>query len=146
MPSEDVIEITQLVHRYCHALDAGDVDAVVACFAPDAVLAPVYEGPAVHTGHDAVRAWYSAYDANRRERLRHLRHRVTSTFIDVDGDEAQGRAYLDADWVSPSGAVWTSIGHYEDRFVRRDGRWAFAHRAIHIHASYKTGEPRRAER
>jgi hypothetical protein len=38
--TEDIVAIEQLLNRYCHKLDQGDVDAVVALFAEDAVLIP----------------------------------------------------------------------------------------------------------
>jgi len=45
--------------RYVERVTAGDVDAVVALYAPDAsVEDPV--GSPVHRGHDAIRAFYEA--------------------------------------------------------------------------------------
>jgi steroid delta-isomerase len=50
-------QITNVVHQYAAAQCAGDLDAVVALFATDAVVAdPVHEP--VHVGSDAIRAFF----------------------------------------------------------------------------------------
>lgn len=50
------------VRRYAEAHSAGDVDAVAALFAPDAVVAdPVTEPP--HVGRDAVREFFAGTHA-----------------------------------------------------------------------------------
>lgn len=56
MPTKE--EIISTVEAYAAAQTAGDVDAVVALFAPDAVVAdPVHE-PA-HVGREAIHAFFS---------------------------------------------------------------------------------------
>ena len=98
--TDDVIAIQQLLHRYCHHLDGGRVDAVVALFAPDAVLRPVYEGNASHSGRDAIRAWYTRYSERAAGAVRGLRHTISTPMIDVAGSRATSVCYLDADSVN----------------------------------------------
>ncbi|MFZ4669053.1 MAG: nuclear transport factor 2 family protein [Microthrixaceae bacterium] len=56
MPTPD--EMTDTVRRYAAAHSAGDVDAVAALFADDAVLLDPVDAPA-HHGRDAVRAFFA---------------------------------------------------------------------------------------
>ena len=69
-------------------------------------------------------------------------HLIGSLLIDVDGDHAVSRAYVQArhqsvgDFVGP---VFDSNGEYTDRWERRPQGW----RIVHRHASWwvNTGEP-----
>lgn len=128
--SEDVIAIEQLLNRYCHKLDRGDVRGVMSLFAADAVLIPEYEGKDEHAGTAAIEAWYSRYSSRARESTTGLRHKISTAMIDVDGDSAESVCYLDADSVDPAGARSLAGGRYEDKLVRRDGQWLFRERRI----------------
>jgi uncharacterized protein (TIGR02246 family) len=129
--TDDIITIEQLLNRYCHKLDQGDVDAVVALFAEDAVLIPEYEGSGEHVGRDAIRAWYGTYGRNVTATVRGLRHKISTAAIEVNGDEAVSACYLDADSVDAStGRRSLAGGRYLDRLVRRDGRWLIKERRI----------------
>src|SRR5205085_269801 len=56
MTPEDRFAIADLIARYGWALDTGDVDAFVACFAPDgAMIEQVFEDPDVWEGRDGIR-------------------------------------------------------------------------------------------
>ena len=51
-------QMTAAVHDYVRALDAGDLEAIVALYAPDGVVEdPVGSPP--RRGHDAIRAFYA---------------------------------------------------------------------------------------
>jgi uncharacterized protein (TIGR02246 family) len=129
--SLDVIAIEQLLNRYCHKLDGGDVAAVMALFADDAVLLPEYEGSERYQGREAIEAWYRRYSTRAGESVRGLRHKISTAMIDVDGDHARSVCYLDADSVDPStGARSLAGGRYEDELVRRDGVWLIYRRRI----------------
>ena len=56
MPTVEEMKAT--VERYLAAHSAGDVDGVVAVFAPDAVVADPVDQPS-HVGRDAVRAFFA---------------------------------------------------------------------------------------
>jgi uncharacterized protein (TIGR02246 family) len=129
--TDDIIAIEQLLNRYCHRLDQGDVDGVVALFAEDAVLIPTYDGSGEHAGRDAIRAWYTNYGRTVVAATRGLRHKISTAAIEVDGDQATSACYLDADSVDPaSGRRSLAGGRYLDRLVRRDGTWLISERRI----------------
>jgi hypothetical protein len=133
MSTSDVIEIEQLLYRYCFALDSGSPEDVAALFSESGVLAPLYSGEAPAEGRAAILQWYGTYQNNARAGTDHLRHIVTNPVIDVEGDRARARCYLTANSVSKStGRVHGAAGCYEDALVREGGRWLFAERRIHV--------------
>jgi uncharacterized protein (TIGR02246 family) len=131
--TEDIVAIEQLLNRYCHKLDQGDVEAVVALFAEDAVLLPEYEGSREYAGRDAIRAWYSNYGRTVHAATRGLRHKISTASIEVAGAEATSACYLDADSVDVrTGKRTLAGGRYLDRLVRHDGRWLIRQRRIMV--------------
>jgi len=129
--TEAIVAIEQLLNRYCHKLDQGDVEAVVALFADDAVLIPEYDGSGEHAGRDAIRAWYSNSGRTVVAAARGLRHKISTAAIEIDGDEASSACYLDADSIDVrSGRRSLAGGRYLDRLVRRDGQWLIKERRI----------------
>ena len=58
-----VPHLPDILDRYFKAQNAHDIDAVVACFAPDAVVCD--EGH-THNGADAIRAWKTDTSAKYR--------------------------------------------------------------------------------
>ncbi len=134
MSASDIVEIEQLLYRYCFAVDGGEAEAVAALFAEDAVLVPVYTGEAPVEGRAAILGWYQRYGQAVNAGANHLRHVVSTPLIDVDGDRARAQCYLTANSISKASgqASWTA-GAYHDELVRRDGRWLFKRREIHVH-------------
>ncbi|MFM7118774.1 MAG: nuclear transport factor 2 family protein [Gammaproteobacteria bacterium] len=130
---DDCVAIEQLLNHYCHKLDRGDIDAVVAMFTEDAVLRPDYEGTGPHVGRAAIRAWYTRYGTQTLGAVRSLRHKISTAMIDVDGVYATSVCYLDADSVNlTTGKRSLAGGRYEDRLQRVDGSWLLAERRILI--------------
>ena len=130
---EDQVAIEQLLNRYCHKLDRGEIDAVVDLFTEDAVLLPQYEGDARHAGRAAVRAWYTRYAATSIAAVRGLRHKISTALIEVDGDAATAVCYLDADSVNRATGKRSLVGgRYEDRLVRTVAGWRISERRIVI--------------
>lgn len=111
-------EIRQLAHRYAVALDARDLDALVALFVDD-----------VQVGREAV-----GHAALRSDFDRQLRAIGVSILfvgnhvIDFDGaDDAHGIVYCKAE--IQEGDTWNHQAiQYHDRYARRDGRWYFVRR------------------
>jgi uncharacterized protein (TIGR02246 family) len=139
---DDQVAIEQLLNRYCHKLDRGEIDAVLELFAEDAVLVPEYEGGARHEGREAVRAWYTRYAATTIAAVRGLRHKISTAMIDVDGDQATAACYLDADSINRTSGKRSIVGgRYEDRLVRTAAGWRIAERRIVIdYASTLAGD------
>jgi len=133
MSTGDVVEIEQLLYRYCFAVDRGSPEDVAALFSETAVLRPVYSGGPPANGRAAILAWYVTYQRNARGAVDHLRHVVTNPVIEVSGDRATAQCYLTANSVSKASgkAVW-SAGSYKDKLVREANRWLFAEREIHV--------------
>jgi hypothetical protein len=57
------LALPEILHRYFAAQNAHDIDAMVACFAPDAIVRD--EGH-THVGTGAVRAWKKETSAKYR--------------------------------------------------------------------------------
>ena len=108
---------------YCHALDDGRTDDVVATFAADGSVD--IEGMGTHTGHDELRTAYEGWVPRWPQR-----HLVLNTHItDWTADEA--RATSDVVVLIRGREEWKVqiVGRYSD-VVHRDGdRWLFHHRS-----------------
>lgn len=121
--------IRDLIARYNHAGDRGRMDALVDCFAGDAVLEVVPEPP-LH-GSEAIRAFFEGVMrefAAASERVL-MRHHVSSTRITLESSDA-GAA-------SSYFLVMTEIGldhwgTYQDEVRREEGRWLFARRKVRV--------------
>ena len=134
MASDDIVEIEQLLYRYCFAVDSGGPEEVAALFSETAVLLPgSYTGSASQR-RPAILQWYVNYQKGTRAAVDHLRHVITNPLIEVSGDHATAQCYLTANAVSKTSgkASWTA-GTYKDKLVREAGRWLFAERQIHVH-------------
>jgi hypothetical protein len=146
--SNDYEAIRGLSYAYTFMLDDGDFDGVAALLGA-AELQPVMRGVAAEPiiGADAIRAFYAdqvvTYDGDPR-----TRHVISNHVITLDGDEAHGRCYFTV-LMKPPGEPYQIVvgGQYRDRFVRRDGAWRFAAKAIqvdylnNIHFHFKIAEP-----
>ena len=140
---EDIVEIEQLLNRYCHAVDRGTVSDIMEVFHEDGVLLPRYQSEESFKGKEAVRGWYEKYDKTARDQTRSLRHTISTPMIQVDGNQATSVCYLDADGIdSGSGRAFQVLGRYEDRLIKDDRRWWIAERAIVVEGNYALGEAR----
>jgi hypothetical protein len=134
---EDHLEILQVLHKYCHAVDRGTADDVAELFHPDAVLLPRYESDERYEGREAIRGWYQRYMENFRAKVRYLRHKIESPVIEITGNEATSVCYLDADSITASTNIaYIAFGRYDDKFIKDGGRWWFKERAIIVYYSY----------
>ena len=142
MTALDLAEIQNLLNQYCHAVDRGSVDDILAVFHRDAVLRPRYLGEDVHNGIDAIRAWYTDYDRKVRSTVNPMRHKITAPYVQVDGDRATSVSYLDADFVSnANGEMGVATGRYEDQLVKDQGRWWISERVILVDHSVRLATP-----
>ncbi len=67
--------------------------------------------------------------------LESSQHLVSNHQVDVDGDVASGRCYLQAQHNRPDfegGSLWLAGGRYEDEFTRTEDGWRIRHRALTI--------------
>lgn len=126
---EDVRAITEVMNRYVHSLDYGDLEAVVDQFMDDAkfqvrMRAGEQRGPLIgrYDGKEKIRALYAAATATTRQSdfYPHPSHLLMSPLITVEGDRAKGFFYL-------LGTTATGMpgaqGRYENEFVKVGGKW-----------------------
>lgn len=155
--AEDRAQIENLSNRYMVAVDAGDIETVMAAWAPGGILEWVR---GIARGKPAIRKAMSNFGGARRERLDpratsrpRTRHQIVNHVIDVHGDTAQTTAY----WFAmtnntPQRDVQPLyFGHYEDELVRVRGKWLFKKRkvyneSLHNRALYYPGLGEKAPR
>jgi uncharacterized protein (TIGR02246 family) len=122
-------EIRDVISRYNHAGDRGDLDSLARCFRDDGVLE--VDGEPGCAGRAAILQRLSSVvrDSAARGARAFVRHHVSSVKIDLTGpDSATAASYF---------LVFTEIGldhwgRYADRLARSDGAWQFAHRRVRL--------------
>jgi uncharacterized protein (TIGR02246 family) len=125
----DRLAIQELFVRYATALDDGEVETVVGCFAPNAAL----ESPAIGRieGTDAIRAFAGRFAAQRAAGTQ-FRHLITNLAIDIapEGDRAGATAYLLV--MISKGGQHRSLppGRYDCELIKQDGAWRFTRRVV----------------
>lgn len=122
MPLEtgDIVAIQQLYAGFCNTLDDGEADAFADCFTSDATFGGV--GTPIQ-GQDALRQFAVKMVG------KNVRHVATGVYVEGDGDEAVGRAYLVA-YRGSWPAKLLATGRYQDRLRRVGGSWRFAERVF----------------
>lgn len=115
--------IRDLLARYTYNGDRGRIDQLAACFAENGVLeypGQVAQGPA------AIAAALRSGPANPA--LTFVRHHITNPLVEVSDDTATARSYFAVH--ADNGPDHS--GTYDDRLVRTDEGWRFAHRRVRI--------------
>lgn len=137
MPDDDLLrriaddlDIRRLIARLAHLADTGELDEYITLFTEDAA----WGGGAqpIRRGREEILA---AAQARKRDGLAGpgagTRHVVTTSWIEIDGEEATGRSvfhfYVETDSESPRLA---SLGTYCDRFRRTPEGWLLAERLL----------------
>ena len=120
--------ITEVIYRYCRALDRMDKDAAYAVWHADGT-ANYGEDIFLGTGHEFVDWVWTAHAAMSTHS-----HQITNVLIQVDEDQAASEAYVTVALRTlpfgdgPESADIYTRGRYVDQWSRRDGRWAIDHR------------------
>jgi ketosteroid isomerase-like protein len=110
--------IKELWYNNCYLIDQGEVDAVMETFTEDAIMDTGAFGNA--EGKNAIREMLEELFSKE---LLFTRHMVHMPLIEIDGDEATGKWYLDCPSIVGDGeAVWTQ-GTYKHTFRRVNGKW-----------------------
>lgn len=118
---ESGLALAQLPSRYAMALDARDIDTLVALFVDD-----VHAGPE-GAGRPALKRWY---DQVLRRFYRSVHLICGHQFDFSDDDHATGSVYCRAEHEQGDG--WYVITmRYEDVYERRCGEWFFVQRREH---------------
>ncbi|HUB13109.1 MAG TPA: nuclear transport factor 2 family protein [Acetobacteraceae bacterium] len=124
---EDRLAINDLFVRYATALDAGDVETIVGCFAEDGALESPIVG--VYKGHDGIREFGSRF-AKLRERGTQLRHVLSNLAVKLDGDRAHATCYLVTIMTRDGKSTLRPPGRYECELVKASGKWVFQYRLV----------------
>jgi uncharacterized protein (TIGR02246 family) len=124
--ADDQMAIQKLIAGYCHAVDAGDGEALADLFADTASLDVGLPDP--FNGKDAIREMGGAVSTM----VPGVRHVTTNVCIDGDGDTASARSYFQV-FTTVGGAEQTRLvmsGIYHDTFRRNSGTWRFVERSV----------------
>ena len=121
---EDRVAIHELLARYSHTIDGRDYDAWVDCFVPEGTLVSAVGSS---SGHDALRQFAVEYEKSRA-RMPNARHYMTNIAVDLDGDRATSRSYVQITVSEPRGVRVLFTGQYDDRLVRVAAGWRFLER------------------
>ena len=131
---EDRLAIHDLFVRYTTALDNGEVETVVGCFAADAALESPVIG--VIAGTQAIRAFAGRFAALRAGGTQ-FRHMIANLAAEIQpgGERARATCYLLV-LISKDGEHRTlPPGRYECELVKDGGDWRFTRRTVfHDHA------------
>ena len=124
---EDRFGINDLFVRYTCALDAGDADTVIDCFAEDGTLV----SPAVgeHTGRPAITAFAHRF-AKFQKGGSQLRHVLSNLQMSVDGDRAHATCYLTVFLTKDGQSRLLAPGRYDCELRKVDGAWKFQRRVV----------------
>ncbi|MCK9875336.1 nuclear transport factor 2 family protein [Frankia sp. Ag45/Mut15] len=117
----DELAIRDTLVRYCHLLDDGKLDELLALFTPDAVFAFGAE----HQGTAALAAFFEKSQGTAEQRGRHV---TVNTLVEIDGDGAVAVSdflYFGLGSPAPEPRL---IGRYTDTLSRNGNRWRIARR------------------
>tara|TARA_A100001391_G_scaffold160929_3_gene119720 strand:- start:5278 stop:5856 length:579 start_codon:yes stop_codon:yes gene_type:complete len=133
----DRLAVTDILHRYCHALDRRDFGLMESCFHADATMD--YASQAMTS--DA----FIGFARHMAGMLRWTVHQLSNFTISIEGDIARTESYVFAYHRIPAEAegdyyfrlngqeqIALVTCRYIDRFEKRDGLWRIAHRVIPV--------------
>jgi hypothetical protein len=114
-------EILDCLNRYCRGMDRFDAELVRSAYHPDAIDD---HGPYCGPVEGLIEKVFAS-DGTRYVRSQHILGNHT---LELAGDVAWGETYWMFLGVREGAPADIGAGRYVDRFERRDGRWAIAHR------------------
>ena len=129
---KDRIAINDLLAEYAWALDTGDVDALVACFTPDAiVIEEVFEEPDHWQGRENIRRFAEHF--RNVPNFPGRQHHISQAVVKGDGTRCSVRAFVfvtECHGEPPYALRFT--GYYDDNLVKSRGKWLFKQRIIRL--------------
>jgi 3-phenylpropionate/cinnamic acid dioxygenase small subunit len=134
---QDRDDITDVLVRYATGIDRRDWPLFRTVFTDDCQLD--YGDIGRFDGVDAVTEFMDQAHAMAG----HTLHRLTNFAVDVDGDTARARAYVDALIFAPDNQTGVNaVGFYDDDLVRTPGGWRIARRRFTtVRVSTVGGQP-----
>jgi hypothetical protein len=124
----DRVAIVELTARYCQAVAADDMEALLALFSHDAALETSFpEGSGQEdTSIQGIALLREVYKGTAGMGLRPCVH---NHVVEIYGDRARGFCSLELRLIQDS-VAYTAAGHYEDQFRRVAGEWCFQLRKL----------------
>jgi 3-phenylpropionate/cinnamic acid dioxygenase small subunit len=123
-------DIGELLVRYATGIDRRDFELFRACFTEDCHCD--YGDISVWDGVDAI----TDYMARSHAGLGHTLHRISNQAVQIDGDEATARSYVDAVLLAEDGrSGFHAVGFYDDELVRTSDGWRI-HRRTYTMARF----------
>jgi hypothetical protein len=123
-------EITKVLNDYAYLIDTGRFEeAAAAVFTPDAIEDHGF-GSAIHHG----RAEIAKFLRDALTPFEAAQHSLSNFMIEVDGDKASSRTYLQGyHWLKTDGpaeraADYVAVGLYIDEWQRTAEGWRIKHR------------------
>lgn len=114
---EAIAAICALSADYCRGADQRDLPLFLSVWADDAVWQVSEERS--FRGRDEI----ADAIANQWESTQRAHHWTSNAAITVDGELAQARFDVHTEVQLLEGAWLRIAGEYQDRYVKRDGRW-----------------------
>lgn len=132
LTTEDRIAINDLLAEYAWALDTGDVDALVACFTPDAVvIEEVFEDPDRWEGHKNIRRFAEHF--RNVPNFPGRQHHLTQSMVKGDSERCSVRSFaLVTECQGEPPYVIRFAGYWDDQLAKVAGRWLFTERIIRL--------------
>ncbi len=116
-------DIAEVLIRYATGIDRRDWELFRTCFADPCHLD--YPGIGTWGSVDAITEFMASSHAG----MGHTMHRISNIAIDVDGDTARARCYVDGVLMAPDGRSGLNpLGYYDDELVHTADGWRIARR------------------
>jgi uncharacterized protein (TIGR02246 family) len=134
--ADDYVAIVNLMNTYLIALDAGDLDTYAGVFAPDATM---YWVGGIEHGRAEIHKNLADFGTGRKKLPRDAKdrprfiHTLGSQRIDFTGPDTAhdvGMWFGFTNKAEDRHFEVAEFGHYEDKYVKIDGRWYFQERRI----------------
>ncbi|OBK81020.1 nuclear transport factor 2 family protein [Mycobacterium sp. 1164985.4] len=116
-------ELVELTIRYATAIDTEQYSLLTQVFTDDAQVD--YGEVGQWTGGAAVAEFMAAAHVMAA----HTMHRVSNQAVDIDGDTATMRTYVDALILLEDGSGANPVGYYDDQAVWTADGWRIARRS-----------------
>lgn len=124
--------ITEVLIRYCRAVDRLDVELLTSVYHLDAIDDHGgWVGDAPTFVAQAKRFMTKHFEASQ--------HRLSNISIELDGDIAYVESYVLATHVLADNGIEVGGARYVDRFERRQSDWRISHRTV-VMDYYVTGD------
>jgi ketosteroid isomerase-like protein len=126
---KDRQEIQDCLLRYTRGVDRHDRALMLSAYHPDAYDEHgVAEGVAADFCDWAI-GWHGEFQTKHQ-------HIITNHTVELDGNTAHGETYYTFWGENRQGPPQLSFGRYIDRYEKRDGKWAIAHRVCVNEATF----------